>query len=125
MYASMPQCENVILGENHEEHFNQLLSKLETENITPSKITLLHPSAIYDSRSLTGQYPSLSKHLDFGDLFMSSARKIETGKQYAQVVATIPDTIPSPLTPIRPTSRKSSTTTALKLPEPELSTLPF
>ena len=113
MYASMPQCEKIILGGSHDNGYVRILSKLEMSKILPGKINLLQGPTF--ASELERFDASLFPLVKFSDLFME--RRLEPGKKYAQVAADGTSPIDS-----KATSTSSITAAvAHRMVEPELS----
>jgi hypothetical protein len=120
MYAAMPQCENIIFGGHHENHYDNLFSGLERENLNPGKVIFLYPSATSNFGNLS---PSFPRRLSFGELFMS--RRVEIGKPYAQVVARERSTSPVAAGGWQTIPRKNSSAALSKIAEPTLGAFLF
>ena len=110
MYATMPQCQNIILGGSHDNGYVRILSNLESMNISPGKVILLQGPTFAPDLERFDSF--LFPRIKFKDLFME--RKLDAGKRYAQVAAD----------GILPTMRKSASPpgpSTQKLVEPDLS----
>ena len=83
MYAVQPQCENIILGQSHDNGYARILSKLETDGVAKGKVILLQGASFAPEldRFDSGLFPRVR----FSELFMD--RKLEVGKKYSQVAA--------------------------------------
>jgi hypothetical protein len=110
MYATMPQCQNIILGGNHDNGHARVLSNLETANVSPGKVILLQVSTLAPEIERFDSF--VFPRIKFRDLFME--KKFEPGKRYAQVAADgIPPAMRKSASPPRPSTQK--------LVEPDLS----
>lgn len=117
MYSVMPQCQNLILGESHDNGYARIISKLETENIKPGKVVLLQgPSFAHElERYDTMLFPRIK---NLGELFIS--QKVESGKRYSQVAAD--GVLPMQRKALSP--QKTPAVVPHKLVEPELCIFP-
>lgn len=87
MFASWPQCAEIILGGSHDNGYSRILSKLVTDNIVPGKVALLQgpPFAAELAQLNTSIFPRLR----FGDLFMTTKLEstLDKGVSYIQVAS--------------------------------------
>jgi hypothetical protein len=113
MYASMPQCEHIVLGGSQDIVYVRILSKLEAANILPGKVVLLQ--AAPPTFELNYFDSPLFPRIKLGDLFIE--KKLEGGKKYAQVAA---DGILQ-VTRKPPSPPSASPVSPYKLAEPDLS----
>ena len=83
MFASWPQCQNVLFGGSHDNGYARILSKLETDNIMPGKVRLVQgPPFATELAQLSSTY---FPRIEFSDVFMATKLEQECSVSYLQV----------------------------------------